>query len=60
MRQAEAGDIDRKQAVGSGAEKEAVELADALGCSVAVMAEAKSFFPEDHTQCPVLENRSRY
>src|SRR5262249_18182791 len=34
----------------AGAEKEAVELADALGCSVAVMAAAKSFFPEDHPQ----------
>jgi pyruvate decarboxylase len=32
------------------AEKEAIELADALGCSVAVMAAAKSFFPEDHPQ----------
>jgi thiamine pyrophosphate-dependent acetolactate synthase large subunit-like protein len=32
----------------AGAEKAAVELADALGCSVAVMAAAKSFFPEDH------------
>jgi pyruvate decarboxylase len=30
------------------AEKEAIELAEALGCSVAVMAAAKSFFPEDH------------
>jgi len=34
----------------SGAEKEAVRLAEALGCSVAVMAAAKSFFPEDHPQ----------
>lgn len=34
----------------AGAEKEAIELADALGCSVAVMAAAKSFFPEDHPQ----------
>ena len=34
----------------AGAEKEAVELAEALGCSVAVMAAAKSFFPEDHRQ----------
>ena len=34
----------------AGAEKEAVELAEALGCSVAVMAAAKSFFPEDHPQ----------
>ena len=34
----------------AGAEKAAVELADALGCSVAVMAAAKSFFPEDHPQ----------
>lgn len=32
------------------AEKAAVELADALGCSVAVMAAAKGFFPEDHPQ----------
>jgi len=32
------------------AEKEAIELADALGCSVAVMAAAKSFFPEGHPQ----------
>jgi thiamine pyrophosphate-dependent acetolactate synthase large subunit-like protein len=32
----------------AGAEKAAVELADALGCSVAVMAATKSFFPEDH------------
>jgi pyruvate decarboxylase len=34
----------------AGAEKQAIELADALGCSVAVMAAAKSFFPEDHPQ----------
>jgi len=34
----------------AGAEKEAVQLADALGCSVAVMAAAKSFFPEEHPQ----------
>lgn len=34
----------------AGAEQEAIELADALGCSVAVMAAAKSFFPEDHPQ----------
>jgi pyruvate decarboxylase len=34
----------------AGAEKEAVELADALGCSIAVMAAAKSFFPEGHPQ----------
>jgi indolepyruvate decarboxylase len=34
----------------AGAEKEAVELADALGCAVAVMAAAKGFFPEDHPQ----------
>ena len=34
----------------AGAEKEAIELANALGCSVAVMAAAKSFFPEDHPQ----------
>jgi pyruvate decarboxylase len=32
------------------AEQEAIELADALGCSVAVMAAAKSFFPEEHPQ----------
>jgi len=32
------------------AEKAAIELADALGCCVAVMAAAKSFFPEDHPQ----------
>ena len=34
----------------AGAEKEAIELADALGCAVTVMAAAKSFFPEDHPQ----------
>ena len=34
----------------AGAEKEAVELANALVCSVAVMAAAKSFFPEEHPQ----------
>ena len=34
----------------AGAEKAAVELAEALGCSVAVMAAAKSFFPENHPQ----------
>ncbi|PWQ93824.1 alpha-keto acid decarboxylase family protein [Leucothrix arctica] len=34
----------------AGAEKEAIELAEALGCSVAVMAAAKSFFPEEHPQ----------
>ena len=33
-----------------GAEKQAIELADALGCAVTVMAAAKSFFPEDHPQ----------
>lgn len=32
------------------AEKEAIELAEAIGCSVAVMAAAKSFFPEEHPQ----------
>ncbi|MDF7674098.1 thiamine pyrophosphate-binding protein [Acetobacteraceae bacterium ESL0709] len=32
----------------AGAEEAAVRLADALGCSVATMAAAKSFFPEDH------------
>ena len=32
------------------AEKQAIELADALGCAVTVMAAAKSFFPEDHPQ----------
>ena len=34
----------------AGAEKQAIELADALGCAVTVMAAAKSFFPEDHPQ----------
>lgn len=34
----------------AGAEQQAVELAEALGCSVAVMAAAKSFFPETHPQ----------
>ncbi len=34
----------------AGGEKAAIALADALGCSVAVMAAAKSFFPEDHPQ----------
>jgi pyruvate decarboxylase len=34
----------------AGAEKQAIELAEALGCTVAVMAAAKSFFPEDHPQ----------
>jgi pyruvate decarboxylase len=34
----------------AGAEKEAVALAEALGCSVAVMAAAKGFFPEEHPQ----------
>ena len=34
----------------AGAEKEAIELAEALGCAVAVMAAAKSFFPEQHPQ----------
>ncbi len=34
----------------AGAEKEVIELADSLGCAVAVMAAAKSFFPEDHPQ----------
>ena len=32
------------------AEKQTIELADALGCAVTVMAAAKSFFPEDHPQ----------
>ncbi|GBQ07077.1 alpha-keto acid decarboxylase family protein [Acetobacter cerevisiae] len=32
----------------AGAEEAAVKLADALGCVVATMAAAKSFFPEDH------------
>jgi pyruvate decarboxylase len=34
----------------AGAENQAIELAEALGCAVAVMAAAKSFFPEDHPQ----------
>ncbi len=34
----------------AGAEAQAIQLAEALGCSVAVMAAAKSFFPEDHPQ----------
>jgi pyruvate decarboxylase len=34
----------------AGAEKQAIELAEALGCAVVVMAAAKSFFPEDHAQ----------
>jgi pyruvate decarboxylase len=34
----------------AGAEKQAIELADALGCAVTVMSAAKSFFPEDHPQ----------
>ena len=32
------------------AERQAVELAEALGCAVTVMAAAKSFFSEDHPQ----------
>ena len=32
------------------AEREAVRLAEALGCAVTVMAAAKSFFPESHPQ----------
>ena len=34
----------------AGAGKQAIELAEALGCAVTVMAAAKSFFPEDHPQ----------
>ena len=34
----------------AGAEKQAIQLAEALGCAVTVMAAAKSFFPEDHPQ----------
>jgi pyruvate decarboxylase len=34
----------------AGAEKQAIELAEALSCAVTVMAAAKSFFPEDHPQ----------
>ena len=44
------GALDRQQVARRRREKEAVELAEALGCSVAVMAAAKSFFPEDHPQ----------
>jgi indolepyruvate decarboxylase len=34
----------------AGAENQAIELAEAVGCAVTVMAAAKSFFPEDHPQ----------
>jgi pyruvate decarboxylase len=34
----------------AGAEQQAIQLAEALGCAVTVMAAAKSFFPEDHPQ----------
>jgi pyruvate decarboxylase len=34
----------------AGGEKQAIELAEALGCAVTVMAAAKSFFPENHPQ----------
>jgi pyruvate decarboxylase len=34
----------------AGAEKQAIELAEALSCAVTVMAAAKGFFPEDHPQ----------
>jgi len=34
----------------AGAEKAAIDFAEAVGCSVTVMAAAKSFFPEDHPQ----------
>jgi len=34
----------------AGAEREAIELAEALGCAVTTMAAAKSFFPENHPQ----------
>ncbi|HTO64477.1 MAG TPA: thiamine pyrophosphate-dependent enzyme [Bradyrhizobium sp.] len=34
----------------AGAERQAIELAEALGCAVVVMPAAKSFFPEDHPQ----------
>ena len=34
----------------AGAEAEVIALAEALGCGVAVMAAAKSFFPEGHAQ----------
>ena len=35
---------------GAGAEKELLQLAEALGCAVAVQPGAKGFFPEDHPQ----------
>jgi len=34
----------------AGAEKQAIALAEAMGCAVTVMAAAKSFFPETHPQ----------
>src|SRR5271166_5900207 len=34
----------------AGAERQEIELAEALGCAVTVMTAAKSFFPEDHPQ----------
>src|SRR5215472_1875100 len=34
----------------AGAEKQSVELAEAVGCAVAMTAAAKSFFPEAHRQ----------
>ena len=34
----------------AGAEKSVIKLAEALGCAVAVMPGAKSFFPETHSQ----------
>ena len=34
----------------AGAEKELLQLAEALGCAVAVQPGAKGFFPEDHPQ----------
>jgi pyruvate decarboxylase len=34
----------------AGAEMQAIELAEALGCAVTVMPAAKSFFPEEHPQ----------
>jgi indolepyruvate decarboxylase len=34
----------------AGAEKQAIALAEALGCAVTVMAAAKGFFPESHPQ----------
>src|SRR5271166_1777078 len=34
----------------AGAGKQAIELAESLGCAVTVMAAAKSFFPEEHPQ----------